>query len=108
MLKDGAGVINGGRAGLIDEEALCRELAARRLHAYLDVFYEEPLPETSPLYVVPNVIMTPHNAGYPGRKDFLPFLLDEFNRALRREACPGEITAERLRTMTVEQLGKKR
>ena len=108
MLKDGSGVINGGRAGLIDEEALCRELTARRLRAYLDVFYEEPLPETSRLYAMPNVVMTPHNAGYSGRKDFLPFLLDEFNRALRGEACAGEITAARLRTMTVEQLGKKR
>jgi phosphoglycerate dehydrogenase-like enzyme len=107
-LKDGAAIINGGRAGLIDEEALCRELASRRLYAYLDVFYEEPLPADSPLYIMPNLVMTPHNAGYPGRKEFLPFLLDEFNRAAKGEKCLCEISADRLRTMTVEQLGKKK
>ena len=107
-LKDGAGVINGGRAGLIDEEALCSELGSRRLYAYLDVFYEEPLPASSKLYTMPNLLMTPHNAGYPGRKEFLPFLLDEFNRAEKQEKCLCEITADRLATMTVEQLGKKK
>ena len=107
-LKDGAAVINGGRAGLIDEEPLCRELAAKRLFAYLDVFYEEPLPETSPLYSLPNLVMTPHNAGFPGRKEFLPFLLDEFHRADNNEKCLCEISAARLLTMTVETIAKKR
>ena len=108
MMKDGAAILNCGRAGLICEEPLIAELAKGRLYAYLDVFYQEPLPEDSPLYDLPNLIMTPHNAGFPGRKTFLTFLLDEFHRAELGEKCLGEITRDRLGKMTVEGLGKKK
>lgn len=106
-LKEGAAIINGGRAGLLDEDALCAHLSARRLFAYLDVYYEEPLPTDSQLYSMPNLVMTPHNAGFPGRKEFLPFLLDEFHRAWQGEKNLCEISAKRFETMTVEQLSKK-
>ena len=48
----------------MDEGALAAALAAKRLgYAYLDVFTSEPLPSESPLWKLPNVLISPHNAG---------------------------------------------
>lgn len=63
LLPRGAGVVNIARGEILDEEALIDAL--RREHfmgAYLDVFHEEPLPVSSPLWTLPNVIVTPHNS----------------------------------------------
>lgn len=62
-LRPDCALINIARGALIDESALCDALAERRLRAaYLDVFSQEPLPETSRLWDLQNVIMSPHNA----------------------------------------------
>jgi phosphoglycerate dehydrogenase-like enzyme len=59
-----ARVINVARGEIIDEPALVDALRTGRLAgAYLDVFQEEPLPASSPLWDLPNVLVTPHNAG---------------------------------------------
>ncbi|NPT35691.1 D-2-hydroxyacid dehydrogenase [Paraburkholderia xenovorans] len=63
LLPPGAGLVNVGRGGLIDEPDLIKALAVGRPgHAYLDVFATEPLPADSPLWYLPNVWITPHNA----------------------------------------------
>jgi phosphoglycerate dehydrogenase-like enzyme len=63
QMKPGAWVINVARGELIDERALSRALREGRLGgAVLDTFQEEPLPSTSPLYDVPNLIITPHTS----------------------------------------------
>ncbi len=63
-MKPGACLINIARGKLIREEALVRALESGRLSgAGLDVFVEEPLPESSPLYRLPGVILTPHTGG---------------------------------------------
>jgi phosphoglycerate dehydrogenase-like enzyme len=62
-MKPGAWVINVARGELVDERALTRALREGRLGgAVLDTFLEEPLPPTSPLYAIPNLIITPHTA----------------------------------------------
>ncbi|OGA77299.1 MAG: hypothetical protein A3G81_09295 [Betaproteobacteria bacterium RIFCSPLOWO2_12_FULL_65_14] len=57
-------LINVARGSLVDEAALIRALEDRRIAgAGLDVYAREPLPATSPLTRLPNVILTPHMAG---------------------------------------------
>eukprot|EP00606_Chrysophyceae_sp_TOSAG23-5_P000594 GSChrysophyteH2.ASY1.ANO1.294.1 assembled CDS len=61
--KDGQVFINIGRGKLVDEEALT-EILTRNAHsaAALDVFTIEPLPASSPLWALPNVLISSHNA----------------------------------------------
>lgn len=71
-LPAGARVVNVARGEIVDEPALIAALQSGHLAgAYLDVFAEEPLPESSPLWELPNVLVTPHNsaaaAGNDGR-----------------------------------------
>lgn len=59
----GGWLVNVGRGNVIDEDALVRALASGTLRgAGLDVTAVEPLPETSPLWEMPQVIVTPHMA----------------------------------------------
>ncbi len=63
-MRAGSMLINVGRGGLIDEPALVDSLRSGHLAgAGLDVFATEPLPADSPLWDMPNVIVTPHNSG---------------------------------------------
>lgn len=60
-LKPGAGVINMGRAAVIDYDALVERLQGGEVSgAVLDVFEPEPLPADSPLWDCENLIITPH------------------------------------------------
>jgi len=63
-MKSGAALVNVARGKLIREEEMVKALQAGKLAgAGLDVFEEEPLPQSSPLMRHPNVIVTPHIAG---------------------------------------------
>ena len=67
-MKKTAVLINVARGGVVDEAALISALAAQKIAgAALDVFQEEPLPNTSPLWNLDNVILTPHIAGNSAR-----------------------------------------
>lgn len=73
-LPRGACVLNVARGEVIDEAALIEGLRSGHLGgAYLDVVQQEPLTADSPLWELPNVIVTPHDssasAGYRSRTD---------------------------------------
>lgn len=64
VMKPTSYIIDISRGGIIDHAALIPALKEERIAgAALDVFPEEPLPEDSPLWELPNVIITPHIAG---------------------------------------------
>ena len=90
-----ARLINIARGEIVDEPALIDALRADRLAgAYLDVFQQEPLPENSPLWDLPNVLVTPHNAGAASGNDrrIYELFLENFRRWIRREALLNEVT----------------
>jgi D-2-hydroxyacid dehydrogenase (NADP+) len=63
LMKQDACLINVGRGALVDEPALAAALGEKRIGgAALDVFPKEPLPADSPLWDVPNLLITPHTA----------------------------------------------
>ncbi|WP_327359052.1 hydroxyacid dehydrogenase [Streptomyces sp. NBC_01304] len=66
LMPDGATLINTARGSLVDTEALTKELQSGRLHAVLDHTEPEILPADSPLFTLPNVLLTPHLAGSIG------------------------------------------
>lgn len=60
-MKSSAILINAGRGPVVDEEALIEALQQGVIHAAgLDVFEQEPLPDSSPLLKMPNVVALPH------------------------------------------------
>ena len=64
-MKPDAYLINLARGGVLDEAALIRALNDKQLAgAALDALATEPLPATSPLWTMSNVIITPHIGGY--------------------------------------------
>ncbi len=64
ILQKGTYLFNIGRGGLIDEIHLIRALQNKWIAgAGLDVFVDEPLPESSPFWSLPNCIVTPHVGG---------------------------------------------
>ncbi|MET9452873.1 D-2-hydroxyacid dehydrogenase [Streptomyces cinerochromogenes] len=64
VMQPSAFFVNVGRGGLVDEEALAQALTRRWIAgAALDVFTAEPLPEDSPLWKLPGLIVSPHMSG---------------------------------------------
>lgn len=82
-MRDGAILVNVGRGAVIDEDALIDALRAGKLAgAALDVFAEEPLPATSPLWELDNVILSPHTAALSRREN--ERIVELFAENLRR------------------------
>ena len=72
-MKPTAFFINAGRADAVVEDAFYAALREGRIAgAGLDVYHREPLPEDSPLFDLPNVILLPHIAGNTADGQFRP------------------------------------
>ncbi|WP_179816122.1 hydroxyacid dehydrogenase [Allostreptomyces psammosilenae] len=98
LMRDGATFINTARGWLVDHDALLDELASGRLHAVIDVTEPEVLPADSPLYELPNVLLTPHVAGSMGGelRRMADFALDELERWVRGEPFAEPVLLEHL------------
>jgi len=95
-LKPGARILNIARGEVIDETALIAALERGHVGgAYLDVFEEEPLPPTSPLWEMANVIVTPHNsAASTGNEERVRgYFLRNIEAWGRGEPLVNEVTA---------------
>ena len=96
LLPAHCGVLNISRGDVIDEAALIDALRGGRLGgAYLDVFSREPLPEDSPLWDMPNVIVTPHSAGFSDGNEerVADIFLDNLGRWARGEPLRHRVGA---------------
>jgi len=102
LLKPGATLINTSRGDVLDEAALIALLGARAdLTAVLDVTEcEPPMPE-SPLFTLPNVVMTPHLAGSYGPEcaRMGALALDELDRWIKGLPLQHAITREQAALM---------
>lgn len=94
--------LNTGRGAQVVESDLINVLNARPdLTAILDVTSPEPPLEDSPLYTLPNCILTPHIAGSSGNevRRMGEYMKTEYENFLQNKPCQYEVTLEMLQTM---------
>ena len=97
-MKPGAVLVNISRGALVDERAMIEALQSGKLKgAGLDVFVQEPLPETSPLWDMPNVLITAHSSGANPHYDerAIALFCDNLARYLRGEPLHNHVDFER-------------
>ena len=91
LLPPHAAVVNVGRGNAIDEDALASALLKGTLAgAYLDVFTEEPLPDSSPLRQAPNAFLFPHASAIAPQ--YLDLFMEEFARRFEERYAKGVLT----------------
>ena len=98
-MRPNATFINTGRGAQVVEADLIRVLTQRPdLTALLDVTYPE---QGSPLYSLPNCVLTPHIAGSSGNevRRMGAYMEEEYQRLTRNQPCRYEVTAAMLETM---------
>jgi phosphoglycerate dehydrogenase-like enzyme len=82
-MRPGTVLVNIARGGVVDENAMIAALQSGHLGgAALDVFEQEPLSPESPLWSMPNVIISPHIAGLTSR--YFDVIFDIFSTNLQR------------------------
>jgi D-2-hydroxyacid dehydrogenase (NADP+) len=98
LMPRGSFIVNVGRGGVIDESALVAALRSGRLAGIgLDVTEVEPLPAHSPLWNEPNVLLTPHSAGFSRnlREKKIRWFADNLKRYIAGEALQGRVDPSR-------------
>jgi phosphoglycerate dehydrogenase-like enzyme len=103
LLPDGATVINVARGGIVDLDALTREVRRRRLRCALDVTDPaEPLPLRHPLRNAPGAILTPHvgAASRHIRLQMADTVLSDLERFFHSRPVRNRVTPAMLRRMT--------
>jgi len=86
MMKSSAVLMNVGRGKLINEADLVAALSEGIIGgAVLDVFANEPLDRDNPLWQLPNVFVTPHNAATTFPEDIVEIFVENYGRFLQQE-----------------------
>lgn len=96
-MKPGAFLVDVSRGGILNHTALAAALRERKLAgAALDVYPEEPLPADSPLWKIPNLIITPHIAGNSPHYDAraADLFAENLERYLRGEPLLNQVHLE--------------
>lgn len=94
-MKPQARLVNVARGRVVDEAAFIQAIGDGRIDsAALDVCVEEPLPAASPLWDLPNVLITPHSAGETRRYEdnVLDLLMDNLDRLWNGNKNPDHVT----------------
>lgn len=95
-MKSSAWLINVSRGSCVDESALIAALSSGRIAgAALDVFEIEPLPESSPLWGMENVRISPHISGLTRPEQAADAFLQNYARLLRGEPLRGLVDRAR-------------
>ncbi|MFJ7625191.1 hydroxyacid dehydrogenase [Streptomyces sp. NPDC097595] len=96
-LPDGATFINTARGILVDQDALTAELQSGRIDSIVDVTHPEVSDAASPLWDLPNLVLTPHIAGPMGVELELlaSSALDEIARVLSGRSLRGAVDPSR-------------
>ncbi|HCE44201.1 MAG TPA: glycerate dehydrogenase [Lentisphaeria bacterium] len=97
LMKPGATFINTARGAVVDESGMIEVLKVRPdIYAVLDVTHPEPPVPESPLYNLPNVVLTPHIAGSMAGECHRMgrYMIDEFKRYKKGEPFKYEVTRE--------------
>lgn len=101
-MKSGSTFINTSRGAIVDELGLVRALQQRPdLWAILDVTYPEPPEKNSPLYSLPNLVLTPHIAGSLNNEchRMADWMLEELKRFQNNEPLRHQVLEKHLATM---------
>jgi phosphoglycerate dehydrogenase-like enzyme len=94
-MRTDAILINVGRGGVVDEDALIKALKGGQLAgAALDVFETEPLPPDSPLWRLPNVLISPHTAALSVHENerIVALFTENLRRYLRGDDLLNRVT----------------
>lgn len=95
-MKPSAMVINIGRGPVFDEQGLAELLAKGQLRlAVLDVFSNEPLPQDSPFWTLPNCIVTPHVGGPSLPEDITECFVENYERYMTGKELLARIDRNR-------------
>lgn len=94
LMRENAILINVARGKVVDETALVDWLKSNpKAAAGLDVTYEEPLPESSELWGLPNVLITPHVGAQSARRvpDTVDFFCENLRRYLQKQPLLNDV-----------------
>ncbi|WP_342772478.1 hydroxyacid dehydrogenase [Oceanobacillus arenosus] len=101
-MKPNASFLNTARGAIVNEPEMIEVLKERQdITAVLDVTYPEPPIEGSPLYELPNVILTPHIAGSLGKEcgRMGTYMLDELKHYSNGEALQWQVSRQKFNVM---------
>lgn len=88
--------VNVGRGSAVDEPALIEALESGKLAAaVLDVFQQEPLPETHPFWTTPNLLMTYHTSAPSFPADITEVFVENYHRFINEQELKYQVDFER-------------